>query len=321
MAPQHDPGSLASKIKAEALSLGFDACGISRAGKLHDMEPVLRKWLNEGNHGAMRYMENHFEKRLDPTFLVEGAKSVIVVALGYYPGSAAPSQDKYIVSKYAYGRDYHLVIKEKLRNLEKALKQWEPGHKGRIFADSAPVMEKVWAMRAGLGWIGKNTCLIIPRKGSFYFLGELVTNIEMAEDQSIEPNHCGNCTKCLDACPTGALAQPGKLVAHRCISYLTIENKDRIPQEYRSGKLQGRIFGCDICQDVCPHNRFATPGTEPQLQPLDGVMNRAPQQWEQLDMEAFHLHFRKAKSPISRISFEKLQDNILAANAGRETET
>ena len=321
MTSQHCPGSLASKIKAEALSLGFDACGISRAEKLHDLEPVLRHWLNEGSHGEMRHMENHFEKRLDPTILVEGAKSVIVVALGYFPESAAPSQDEYIVSKYAYGQDYHLVIKEKLRRLENTLKQLEPGHKGRIFADSAPIMEKAWAVRAGLGWIGKNTCLIIPQKGSFYFLGELVTNIDLAEDKRFEPNHCGNCTKCLDACPTGALAEPWKLVAHRCISYLTIEYKDRIPQEYRSGKLQGRIFGCDICQDVCPHNRFASPGTEPQLQPLDGVMNRTPRQWEHLEEEEFHLRFKKAKSPISRVSFEKMRDNILAAKAGRETET
>ncbi|HSV89141.1 MAG TPA: tRNA epoxyqueuosine(34) reductase QueG [Bacteroidales bacterium] len=307
---EYCPHSLALKIKEEAFSLGFDACGIAKAGKLNGMELLLSEWLGQGNHGEMTYLENHFEKRLNPSLLVEGAKSVVVVALNYLPDIGTQTQKKYVVSKYAYGMDYHRVLKGKLRKLEQLLKEWNPLHRGRIFVDSAPVMEKVWAVRAGLGWIGKNTCLIIPGKGSFFFLGELITNIELSADMGFEAENCGNCTRCFDACPTGALAAPGKLITPRCISYLTIELKGKIPHEYRDGRLKGRIFGCDICQDACPHNRFAQPAAEPLFKPGQDFLTWPDSKWENLSREDFEKHFVKAKSAISRIGFEKFRDNI-----------
>jgi len=311
--------ALAAALKQEAASLGFDACGIAKVGRLNSMEPVLRQWLSEGNHGAMGYMENHLEKRLDPSLLVENAKSVIVVALNYYTDTPNDAFDDLVVSKYARGKDYHLVMKEKLNLLENALKQWRPNHEGRIFVDSAPLLEKAWAVRAGLGWIGKNTCLIIPRKGSFFFLGELVTNIELPEDKEFASEHCGSCTRCVDSCPTEAIVAPGKLDARKCISYLTIELKASMPEEYRDGRVKGQIFGCDICQDVCPHNRFAKPGW---FNSENHFELWSASKWSNLTKDEFKRQFVLAKSPIARVKFEKLQDNIaVALKASKKNKT
>ncbi|HAJ98585.1 MAG TPA: tRNA epoxyqueuosine(34) reductase QueG [Bacteroidales bacterium] len=307
--------ALAAAIKQEAASLGFDACGIAKVGRLSNMESGLRQWLSEGKHGAMGYMEKHLEKRLDPSLLVENAKSVIVVALNYYTDTSNDAFDNLIVSKYARDKDYHLVMKEKISKLEAKLKQLMPNHDGRIFVDSAPLLEKAWAVRAGLGWIGKNTCLIIPRKGSFFFLGELVTNIELPEDKEFASGHCGACTRCIDACPTAAIVAPGNLDARKCISYLTIELKAPIPDAYRDGSLKGQIFGCDICQDVCPHNRFAKPGW---FNRECDFAQWSATKWSNLTKEEFKRQFVLAKSPIARVKFEKLQDNIAAANMPSE---
>lgn len=310
----HGPSTqeITAIIKQEALQLGFTACGVATAEKLHAHETPLKKWLKEGMHGAMAYMENHLEKRLDPRMLVEGARSVIVVAMNYFPTEQQNPDASYLVSKYAYGIDYHFIIKEKLRKLEERLKELAPQHQGRVFTDSAPVLERAWAVQAGLGWTGKNGCLIIPRKGSFLFLGELITNIELRPDTPFEKDFCGNCRRCIDACPTGAFVAPKLLDARRCISYLTIELKDRIPVEFRK-KMQGRIFGCDICQDVCPHNRFTEPTGESALNALTFVRNWSDDNWENIDKASFNRLVKKPKSPLSRIKFEKLRDNIDAA--------
>ncbi len=309
------PQEITTIIKQEALHLGFAACGIARAGKLTQHETPLKDWLKEGLHGALGYMETHLEKRLDPRMMVAGARSVIVVAMNYFPKEQQNPRASYIVSKYAYGIDYHFIIKEKLRRLEQKLKELAPQHQGRVFTDSAPVLERAWAVQAGLGWTGKNGCLIIPRKGSFFFLGELITNIELVPDAAFEKDFCGNCRRCMDACPTQAIVAPGKLDARRCISYLTIEFKDKIPDEFR-GKMQGRIFGCDICQDVCPHNRFSSPTAEAGFSALEPIRKWENKNWENLDRLGFNQTFKKAGSPLSRIKFEKLRDNIEAAAAG-----
>ncbi|MBW6498611.1 MAG: tRNA epoxyqueuosine(34) reductase QueG [Bacteroidales bacterium] len=302
-------------IKQEALHLGFTACGVATAGKLIRHEAHLKNWLKEGMHGAMGYMENHLEKRLDPRMLVEGARSVIVVAMNYFPTEQQNPGASYLVSKYAYGIDYHFIIKEKLRKLEERLKELAPQHQGRVFTDSAPVLERAWAVQAGLGWTGKNGCLIIPRKGSFFFLGELITNLELTPDTPFEKDFCGNCIRCMEACPAQAIVAPGKLDARRCISYLTIELKDSIPDELR-GKMKGRIFGCDICQDVCPHNRFAEPTIETGLDALEFVRNWNDENWKNIDSQSFNRLVKKQNSPLSRIKFKKLRDNIEAAAPG-----
>lgn len=310
------PQEITTIIKQEALQLGFSACGVARAGKLTQHETPLKNWLKEGLHGAMGYMENHLEKRLDPRMLAEDARSVIVVAMNYFPKNLQNPQASYIVSKYAYGIDYHYIIKDKLRKLEEKLKELAPLHEGRVFTDSAPVLERAWAVKAGLGWTGKNGCLIIPRKGSFFFLGELITNVDLVPDAPFEKDFCGNCRRCMEACPTQAIVAPGELDARRCISYLTIELKDRIPDEFRR-KMQGRIFGCDICQDVCPHNRFSEPTGEAFFDALEPIKEWANRKWEGLDQQEFNQTFKKAGSPLSRIKFEKLRDNIEVAGSGQ----
>lgn len=299
-------------IKQEALTLGFSACGIARAEKLTENEQPLKDWLSEGKHGAMAYMENHLEKRLDPRLLVPGARSVIVVALNYFPKENQHPGSPYLVSKYAYGKDYHFILKDKLNRLSERLRERVPSHEGRVFTDSAPVLERAWAVKAGLGWTGKNGCLIIPRKGSFFFLGELITNVDLRPDLPFEKNLCGTCTRCLESCPTKAIIAPGRLDARQCISYLTIELKDPVPEAFR-GKMKGRIFGCDICQDVCPHNRFSTPAEEEGLKPLEPILSWDDKDWEGLDKTTFNQTVKKAGSPIGRVKHEKMKDNIKAA--------
>lgn len=313
----YSPKENAEFIKQEALKLGFTACGIALAEKLSGHEQPLKSWLAEGMHGAMGYMGNHLEKRLEPRLLVPGARSVVVVAMNYLPQIFQHPKSSYIVSKYAYGKDYHFIVKEKLHRLSEIFKERLPAHEGRVFTDSAPLLERAWAVKAGLGWTGKNGCLIIPRKGSFFFLGELITNIELQPDLPFEKDFCGNCTRCLEACPTGALVSAGKLDARKCISYLTIELKIPIPESFR-GKLRGRIFGCDICQDVCPHNRFAIPTDEEAFLPIEPIRHWEAGQWEQVDSGTFNRMVKKAASPIGRISHKKLMENISAAGATEE---
>ena len=306
------PQEYAEFIKQEALKLGFSACGIARAERLSEHEQPLESWLAEGMHGAMGYMENHREKRLDPRLLVPGARSVIVVALNYFPQEKQHSDSSYIISKYAYGKDYHYILKEKLHQLSERLRDRVPTHEGREFTDSAPVLERAWGVKAGLGWTGKNSCLIIPSKGSFFFLGELITNVELKADLPFEKDLCGTCRRCLDACPTGALVAPGKLDARKCISYLTIELKSPVPEPFR-GNLEGRIFGCDICQDVCPYNRFAKATEEEGFKPLEPILTWDKNAWESLDENNFNQMVKKLGSPIARVNYTKMKDNIRAA--------
>lgn len=292
-------------IKRKAAELGFDSCGISKAEKLHEEEAKLESWLAQGFHGKMAYLENHFDKRLDPTKLVPDSKSVITLTYNYYPGKEVENQD-FKVAKYAYGTDYHFVIKDKLKSLISDL-QHEIGEiNGRVFVDSAPVMERQWAERSGLGWIGKNTLLINPKKGSFFFLAEMILDLELEPDGPIK-DYCGTCTKCLDACPTGAFVAAKVLDASKCISYLTIELKDAIPAEFE-GAYSEWVFGCDICQDVCPWNRFSKNHTEPAFDKTNGVKSIEIGNWDEITKEVFNKAFKD--SPLKRAKYSGIKRNI-----------
>lgn len=292
-------------IKEKARELGFDFCGISRAGFLEEEAPRLEKWLAERRHGKMEWMENHFDKRLDPTKLVEGSRSVISLLLNYYPGEELKSSS-YKISRYAYGQDYHFVLKEKLRALLEFMRTEIGEVQGRAFVDSAPVMDKVWAKKSGLGWVGKNTNLINRKAGSFFFIAELITDLELEYDGPVK-DYCGTCTRCVDACPTDALATPYVIDGSKCISYLTIELKDQIPPEF-SGRMDNWIFGCDICQDVCPWNRFATRHHEPAFDPAPGLKEMHDHEWEEITEEVFKKVFRD--SPVKRTKWAGLKRNI-----------
>lgn len=293
------------KIKQKALELGFSAIGISKAECLEKESKQLKEWIDKGFHGEMQYMENHFEKRVDPRKLVEGAKSVISVLYNYYP-KEQQKKDTHQISKYAYGKDYHYVLKEKLHQLYAFINNEIHETNGRAFVDSAPVMDKVWAAKAGLGWMGKNTNLISKSFGSFVFIGELI--IDLALDYSGWPQKdlCGNCTKCIDACPTGAL-KPYQLDARKCISYLTIEKKGELPSEFK-GKWNDWIFGCDICQDVCPWNSKARPHNNPQFKLTEELLYLKKEDWETLDKTRFKKIFKN--SPVQRTRFEGLKRNL-----------
>ncbi|SHK86168.1 tRNA epoxyqueuosine(34) reductase QueG [Rhodothermus profundi] len=308
---QHAQERLARALKAEARRLGFDACGISKAEVLDEEARRLEAWLKAGFHGTMHWMERHFDKRIDPTKLVEGARSVISVLHNYYqPLSPDPSPETGKISRYAWGDDYHEVLKEKLYQLFAWLEAQVGEVHGRAFVDSAPVMDKAWARRSGLGWIGKNTNLINRRMGSFFFIGELIVDVPLPPDGPI-PDYCGSCTRCLDACPTGALVQPYVLDARRCISYLTIEHRgDDIPPELQE-KMGNWIFGCDICQDVCPWNKFKYATNEPRFLPRPGLPDTPLDRWEELDLEAFRQKFRK--SAVKRAKFEGFKRNVRIA--------
>ncbi len=292
------------KIKHKALEIGFSAIGISKAEYLEKESKQLKNWLQDGFHGEMKYMENHFEKRTDPRKLVDNAKSVISVLYNYYPPKVQP-ENSYKISKYAYGRDYHLVVKEKLYKLFDYIKTLEPEAKARIFVDSAPVMEKVWAAKSGLGWIGKNTNLISKEHGSFLFIGEIIIDIELVADSPIK-DYCGNCTKCLDACPTKALS-PYKLDARKCISYLTIEKKGEIPENFKN-QWNDWIFGCDICQDVCPWNSKASVHSERDFKPKPEIIKFLRLDWEKLTEIDFNQIFKE--SPLERPKFDVINRNI-----------
>ncbi|WP_228237016.1 tRNA epoxyqueuosine(34) reductase QueG [Allomuricauda sp. M10] len=292
-------------IKTEAKRLGFLSCGISKAGFLEIEAPRLEKWLNQNMHGEMRYMENHFDKRLDPTKLVEGSKSVISLLLNYFP-SEEQQPDSYKISKYAFGTDYHFVIKDKLKHLLQFIQEEIGEVHGRAFVDSAPVLDKAWAAKSGLGWIGKNSNLLTQQVGSFYFIAELIVDLELEYDTPVT-DHCGTCTACIDACPTQAIVEPYVVDGSKCISYFTIELKNEIPSEFH-GKLDDWMFGCDVCQDVCPWNRFSKPHQEPLFNPNPDLLNFSKKDWEEITEDVFHKIFKK--SAVKRTKLEGLRRNI-----------
>ena len=292
-------------IKSEAKRLGFLSCGISKAGFLEAEAPRLENWLNQNGHGEMQYMENHFDKRLNPTLLVDDAKSVISLLLNYYP-SEFQNADSYKISKYAYGQDYHFVIKEKLKELLDTI-QTEIGEvSGRAFVDSAPVLDKAWAAKSGLGWIGKNSNLLTQQVGSFYFIAELIVDLELEYDHAVT-NHCGTCTACIDACPTGAIVAPYVVDGSKCISYFTIELKENIPTEMQ-GKMDDWMFGCDVCQDVCPWNKFSKAHKEPLFNPNPEVLSFTKKDWEEITTDVFQKVFKN--SAVKRTKVEGLKRNI-----------
>ena len=292
-------------IKAESKRLGFLSCGISKAEFLEQEAPRLENWLNQNMNGQMSYMENHFDKRLNPTLLVDGAKSVISLLLNYYPAELQ-NQDSYKISKYAFGQDYHYVIKEKLKELLHII-QTEIGEvSGRAFVDSAPVLDKAWAAKSGLGWIGKNSNLITQKIGSFYFIAELIVDLDLAYDTSTT-DHCGSCTACIDSCPTEAIVAPYVVDGSKCISYFTIELKDNLPQDMK-GKFDDWIFGCDVCQDVCPWNRFSKPHNEPLLRATPEILSYSKSEWVEITNETFQKVFKN--SALKRTKYEGLLRNI-----------
>jgi epoxyqueuosine reductase len=299
--------TFASIIKQRALSLGFSACGIAPARKLGEEEQRLKDYLANNFHGEMGYMANHFDKRLDPTLLVPGAKSVVVVLLNYFPRQLQSGYGVPIVSKYAYGKDYHVVVKDRLQQLFDFIDKEIAPVKGRVFTDSAPVLERAWAVQAGLGWIGKNGLLLNKELGSFFFIGELIIDLELNCDQPYSKEHCGSCSQCLNACPTQALVKPYTLDARRCISYLTIELKKDVPNEFKP-LLKNRIFGCDSCQDVCPWNRNPLPHTIDEFIPHPEFIKMGKSDWEEMDEKLFKKVI--GNSAIERAGYSKLKKNI-----------
>lgn len=295
-----------AKIKSAADALGFLSCGISQADFLEDEAPRLEQWLNQGHHGSMSYMERHFDKRLDPRLLVPGAKSVVSLLLNYHTDKKQADPKAPKISSYAYGKDYHFVIKEKLKELMQIIHREIGEVNGRVFVDSAPVMDKAWAAKSGLGWLGKNTNLISKKVGSFFFIAELIIDLELDYDSPVT-DHCGSCTACIDACPTDALLQPYQIDGSKCISYLTIELKENIPTEFK-GQMDNWAFGCDICQTVCPWNRFATPHDEPAFEPQEELLNLTKSEWQEMTSVVFNKVFKN--SAVKRTKFEGLKRNI-----------
>lgn len=292
-------------IKAEAKRLGFLSCGISQAGFLEEEAPRLESWLNKNMHGEMRYMENHFDKRLDPTLLVEGSKSVVSLLLNYYP-SEVQTNESYKLSKYAYGTDYHFVIKDKLKLLLAFIQEEIGEVNGRAFVDSAPVLDKAWAAKSGLGWIGKHSNLLSQKVGSFYFIAELIIDLELDYDTPVT-DHCGTCRACIDACPTNAITEPYVVDGSKCISYFTIELKDNLPTSMK-GKFDDWMFGCDVCQDVCPWNRFSKSHNEPLFNPHPELLSMTKKDWEEITEDTFKKVFKK--SAVKRTKLSGLKRNI-----------
>lgn len=294
-------------IKQRTKDLGFFFCGISKAEFLSDEADHIDKWLKRNYQGKMGYMENHFDKRLDPRLLVDNAKSVVTVLLNYFPDKKQSSEDAFKISKYAYGEDYHFVIKDKLNELFTFIQDEIGEVGGRIFVDSAPVMDKAWAQRSGAGWMGKNTNIIHPKQGSFFFIAELILDLELEADGPIK-DYCGTCTKCIDECPTDAIVEPYVVDGSKCISYLTIELKDSIlPNEFK-GKMENWVYGCDICQDVCPWNRFSKPHKEPRFEPNSSLLNVSNSEWKELTQEIFSELFKR--SAVKRTKYAGLMRNI-----------
>jgi epoxyqueuosine reductase len=299
--------SFSEAIKAKAKQLGFFSCGIAKAEFLEEEAERLKLWLDKGSHAGMDYMANHFEKRTDPRRLLENARSVIMVLYNYFPKEKFPEKDHFKIAKYAYGKDYHTVMKKKLNKLLDFIMVNAGEVNARIFVDSAPVLERAWAVRSGLGWIGKNTSLITKAQGSFFFIGEIICDLELEYNNYLEPDHCGGCTRCIETCPTKAL-KPYHLDANRCISYWTIENKgDHIPAEFND-KFEDCIFGCDICQDVCPWNRLSEPHNEEEFLLTDGLKKMNKTDWQNLSQGSFRSQFKD--SAVKRAGYDGLKRNI-----------
>lgn len=297
---------LTAFIKREATRLGFDNCGISKAEKLDEEARLLEAWLNQNRHGQMHYMANHFDKRIDPRLLVEGAKSVISFSHNYYnPATQEPDAPK--LAMYALGKDYHDVLRTKLNTLLERIQAQVGAVTGRGFVDSAPVLERAWAKRSGIGWQGKNSNLLTKRSGSYFFLAQLILDVELEYDGPVK-DYCGTCTKCIDACPTGAIYEPYKVDGSKCISYFTIELKDEALPAEMKGKFENWMFGCDICQQVCPINSQATPHNEPQFEPAPGLLAMTRRDWEELSEETFRTLFKG--SPVKRTKYKGLMRNI-----------
>lgn len=297
----------ATMIKEIARAIGFDHCGIAKAIRLDDDAKKLEQWLNKGLHGEMKYMENHFDMRVDPTKLVPGAKSVITLMFNYFP-SQKQSLDAPKIAKYAYGKDYHLVIREKLHEFIFRIREVLGNIEGRGFVDSAPVLERAWAKQSGLGWIGKNGNLINKKMGSFFFLATLIVDIDLVPDSPYRQDFCGTCNKCVDACPTEAILPNKALDATKCISYFTIELKSALLPEPLSNKANNWVFGCDICQDVCPWNRFSKEHQQPELEPLSEILNFSINDWQQLEKETFNKIFKE--SAIKRTKWDGMKRNL-----------
>ena len=294
------------QIKAEATRLGFSFCGIAKAEFLEEEAPRLEKWLNQNMHGKMQYMENYFDKRLDPTKLVEGSKSVISLMYNYYP-EKEQRKDSYQISKYAYGQDYHHIIKKKLKEFVFFIHNEIGEVNAEIYVDSAPVLDRAWAKKSGLGWVGKNNMLVNPKSGSFFFLAEIILDLELKYDNEIK-DYCGTCTACIDACPTEAILPNNVVDGSKCISYFTIELKDEILPKEVKGKFNDWMFGCDICQDVCPWNRFSKPHNEPLFNPNEKLLNYSKNDWEEITEEIYREIFKK--SAVKRTKFKGVKRNI-----------
>lgn len=294
-------------IKMEAAKLGFQFCGISKAAFLEEEAPKLESWLRNGFHGEMSYMENHFDKRLDPRILVEGARSVISLSLNYYTDKKQEDPAAPKLSKYAFGTDYHFVIKDKLKLLMETIRQEIGEVNGRAFVDSAPVLDKAWAKKSGLGWVGKHSNLINKTAGSFFFLAELILDLDLEYDINPSKDYCGTCTRCIDACPTEAIVAPYIVDGSRCISYLTIELKNELPAEFR-GKMDNWMFGCDVCQDVCPWNKFSVLNTEQNFSPNEVILGLKKSDWQEITEETFNKVFKN--SAVKRTKFKGLKRNI-----------
>ena len=295
-----------NKIKLAAQKLGFLSCGISKADFLEDEAPRLEQWLSQGHNGSMYYMERNFDKRLDPRILVPGAKSIVSLLLNYHTDQKQIDPEAPKISSYAYGLDYHSVIKNKLKKMMKIIHREIGEVNGRVFVDSAPVMEKAWAAKSGLGWVGKNTNLISKKVGSFFFIAELILDLELEYDLPVA-DHCGSCTACIDACPTEALIKPYQIDGSKCISYLTIELKESIPSEFK-GKMDNWAFGCDVCQTVCPWNRFSTPNDESAFKPQSDLLSLSKKEWEEMTESVFNTVFKN--SAVKRTKFNGLKRNI-----------
>ena len=301
------PAQRTDYIKLTATQLGFNYCGIAKALRLDEDAQKLEAWLNKGYHGSMQYMENHFDLRVDPTRLVPGAKSVITLLLNYYPAQQQQT-DAPKIAKYAYGKDYHEVIRTKLNEWMKLIRNNIGDFNGRGFVDSAPVLERSWAQRSGLGWIGRNGNLINKQAGSFFFIATLITDLELVYDNPLTKDYCGSCTKCIDACPTDAIVADKVIDASKCISYFTIELKDQLLPNNMKDKFSNWMFGCDICQDVCPWNRFSKPATEPAFEPVTEILSFSLKDWDDLTEEAFKKIFRD--SPLKRSKFSGIKRNL-----------
>jgi epoxyqueuosine reductase len=297
-------------IKAKANDLGFISCGISKSGFLENEVERFEKWLKNSYHGKMSYMERNFDKRMDTTKLVEESKSIISLLYNYYPTKKINDQNNFKISKYAYGNDYHFIIKDKLKRLLAEMRDEIGEINGRVFVDSAPILERAWAKKSGLGWVGKNTNLISKKTGSFFFIAEIIVDLDLNYDSEVR-DHCGSCTACLDACPTNALYEPYKIDASKCISYFTIELKEQFPSDLKKD-FNDWIFGCDICQDICPWNKLSKPNNEPLLKPKEQLKKYNKKDWVELTDEVFKVVFKE--SPLKRTKYEGLKRNIKYAS-------